>query len=580
MVKESTPPVQSRSLRRHALTRLLVILGSIVFINIIASVYYMRLDLTEDQRFTIQEPTHDLLDSLNDIVFVKVYLAGEDLPPEFRKLREATQDMLEEFRRIGGSQYVQYQFIDPDNLPDAKARQSLYEELGSKGLSPMRVQVSGDAEFQQKIIIPGALMTYRGKTVPIALIDQQMAGLSPEDQLHYSTVGLEYKLADGLRRAAIEDKPKIAFIQGHGELNPLQVAGAAQALDPYYGIDFVDLPRYKVGRLDPYAAVIVAKPDSTFDDLEKYKLDQYVMNGGKVLWFVESLNINEDTLRNSAFTITTDYDLKLAEELFFRYGIRINYNLVMDINAHTIGLVQPGYGQQLQRVLLRYPFYPLVTPQSDHPVVNNLNPIWFQYANTIEVLNNEATREVKKTVLLKTSSASRILPHPARVGFFAATRLNEERPLYNAGEQTLGVLLEGSFESAYKNRLTPEAQENGKFGKFKDKSVPTKMLFVSDGDVIANAVGVNGQTYQPGFDPRTGAQFGNKTFILNAVDYMVAESGLIQLRSKDYQLRLLDKDKVKQEKVNWQLLNILLPLALLMIFGIAFNYIRKRRYAA
>ncbi|MDQ3071746.1 MAG: gliding motility-associated ABC transporter substrate-binding protein GldG [Bacteroidota bacterium] len=569
-----------RSRRTAAYLQFAIVLGILIAINIISSLYFSRIDLTEDKRFTVSQPTKELVKKVDDILFIKVYLDAEDLPPGFRKLRDATRDMLDEFRQVGGDN-IHYQFINPDEETDPEAKRKLFQQLASQGLQPMNLQVQEDDEFKQKIIIPGATITYQGKTVAVELVEKQLASVPPEVTLHKSTIGLEYQLADGIRRALITDKKKIGFIQGHGELGPLQVGGAADALSNYYEVDFVDLPRYKTGRLDPYEAIIVAKPDSTFTDLEKYKLDQYIMNGGKVLWLVETLEANEDSIARSRlrYALTTDYNLNLVEDFFFRYGVRINYNLVLDLQNHVIGLLMPRYGAQNEMVYPPWPYYVTASPRAGaHPIVNNLNPVWFQYANTIDFVSDDP--EVKKTVLLHTSPNTRVLMNPVQINLRTAATLPRERQLYNQGPQIVAALLEGTFSSPFTNRIDPEVMASGAYGQFKAKSVPTKMIFVSDGDVIRSHVSADGTYTEPGFDFKTQQQFGNKSFILNCVDYLTGESSLISLRSKDIKLRLLDTAKIKNEQFYWQVFNLLMPLILLLAFAFIFNYTRKRRFAS
>ncbi|RYD73170.1 MAG: gliding motility-associated ABC transporter substrate-binding protein GldG, partial [Sphingobacteriales bacterium] len=498
--------------------------------------------------------------------------------PGFRKLNQATRDLLDEFRRINGDK-VQYQFINPDDMPDAQSKQNLYKQLQTQGLNPINLEVKKEDQVSQRVIFPGAVVTFNNKSMPVELLQQQLGNVSPEEILHNSIIGLEYQMTNAIRKLQAPEKPKVAIIQGHGELKKIETADLYKTLSEYYTVDYVNLPQYKVGSLDPYAAIIIAKPDSFFTELEKYKIDQYIMHGGKVLWCVETLAANMDSLKDGV-GFTYDYKTNLFEDFLFKYGVRLNYDLVQDLNCNYIPLVTP-YGQQQQKQLLKWPYYPVVVPQSPHPIVHNLNAIWFSFASTMDIIDSRNNEEVKKTILLQTSPYTRVLLNPVRINLSLVATLQREQPLYRQGPKNLAVLLEGNFNSNFVGRISPEALASGEYGDFKPKSKATKQIVISDGDVIRNQVSKSkAQIYPLGFDQYSNQTFGNKNFVLNCIDYMVDESGLMSLRAKDYRLRLLNTGRIKTERFNWQMLNMVLPLVLIGIFGLIFNYVRKRRFAS
>jgi len=522
-------------------------LGIVIAINIIASLYFKRFDLTGDKRYTLSPTTKTILKGLKDQVFVKVYLEGKDLPPGFRKLSESTREILDEFRVIGGDN-IQYQFINPDDL-DPKVKDDLFKELTGKGLPPMEVEVRKEEEDVKKTIVPGAIVTYNNKDFPVELLEQQRGDISPDEILHNSTIDLEYQLMNAVHKLQQTTQPKIAIIQGHGELKIPDIQDIAQSLSQYYNVDFVNLPDYKVGRLDPYAAIIIAKPDSTFTELEKYKIDQFIMKGGRVLWLISTLNVPMDSMKKG-ITYSYDYKLNLVEDFLFKYGVRINYDLVQDLNCNVIPLITPE-GSGTRKNLLKWPYYPLVLPQSNHPIVHNLGAVFFQNANTIDTIDSRQNQKVKKTVLLQTSPSTRVMMNPVRIDLGLVSTIKRDISLYNQGPKTLAVLLEGEFNSNFINRKpTPEALASGEYGVFQEKSKPTKMIIISDGDVIRNQVDHERQLPLPlGYDRYSDHTFSNKTFILNCIDYMVDESGLIALRSKDIPYRPLNNSRIKSERL-------------------------------
>jgi len=560
----------NQQMKRETYIQTAVVAGIIILINIIFQNYFFRLDLTKDKRYKLSQPTKELMKKIDDKIYVRVYLDGE-LPAGFRKLRESTRQLLEEIRFYSGKK-LEFTFIDPLSAKNAEDQENIYRQLINEGLEPVNLEVRSEGKSSEKIIFPGAVVYYKEKSLPVKLLNQQI-GLPPEQVIHNSITSLEFNFVNTFRKLSEKKKPSIAFIQGHGELDEQHTADIFATLSEYYDVKRINLPAYKVGVLDNIDLIIVAKPDSFFSELEKYKIDQFVVKGGKVIWLVETLLAELDSLGQTGYTSTMDYNLNL-NDMFFNYGIRLNYNLVQDIQCHLIPLIiNQGTPQQDFRPWL---YFPLVFPENTHPIVSKLNAVLFQFANSIDTVGN---KKIKKTVLLTSSPQSRLVYHPAIISL-AETRTKPDFNTFNKGQQILAVLVEGKFNSLFRNRLSAETLNSKDYGNFVAEGKPTKMIFISDGDVISNQVSrIKEQIYPLGYDRFTKQTFGNKNLILNAADYLLDDTGILALRSKEYKLRLLDKAKIKRDKAQWQFVNLVLPIIVVMLFGLVFNIFRKYRYA-
>ncbi|MFC2114364.1 gliding motility-associated ABC transporter substrate-binding protein GldG [Bacteroidota bacterium] len=570
MVEQRKNNSSLSAIKKQSLIRTVVLIVAIILINIISTYRFFRIDLTQDKRYTLGEPTIDLLKSLDDKVYVKVYLEG-DLPAGFRKLKESTRELLDEMRRLTGT-VIDYDFIDPLVKGTAEEQNEVYKQLIQMGLEPVNLEVQADDQKTEKIIFPGAVVFYKNRQIAFSLLKQQL-GIPPDQVIHNSIVSLEYAISNTIRKLAVDTKSRIAFIEGHGELNEKETQDMFKTLSEYFEVERIDLPSYKVGILDKFDLAIIAKPRTPFTKLEQYKIDQFVVKGGKVIWLVESLLAEMDSLTETGYTTTIDYDLDLTQ-LWFHYGIKLNYNLVQDLQCHLIPvLIDQGSPQQDFRPWV---YFPVVFPESAHPIVNNLNACMFRFCSSLDTVN---TPGIKKTVLLTSSPESRLVYNPVRISL-ADAEINPEEGFLSKGPQPLMVLVEGAFESVYKNRLSPATLQSGNYGEFQEKGEASKIIFISDGDVIANQVSrIRNQIYPLGYDRYTNQTFGNKDLMLNAVDYLLDDSGIMKLRSKQFKLRLLDKAEVKNNKFKWQLINMVMPVILILLFGLIYYTIRKRKFA-
>jgi ABC-2 type transport system permease protein len=561
--------VKNKRNKKSDILNLFLGLAIIVLVNVISGYTFKRFDLTSEKRYTLSPATIEMLKNLDDVVYVRVYLEGE-FPAGFKRLRNSTKEMLDEFRAIA-KENIQYEFIDPSSNPDEKERNALYAQLTKQGIQYTNLEYREGESKSEKIIFPGAIVTYKEKESPVQLLKSQI-GVSPEMMLNNSVQQLEYEIANTIRKLAAQKVNTIAFIEGHRELDSLFTADIGKSLLEYYDVRRINLNE-KLSSLQNIDAIIVAKPDSTFSEKDKYIIDQFIMRGGKALWLIDRTDANMDSLNKAPNYMALTQDVNL-DDMLFNYGVRINTNLLQDIQATPIPIVVGYIGNQPQQKYFPWFYFPLIMPITKHPIVNNLNAVKAEFISTIDTVGNP---EIKKTVLLHSSKYSKVLPAPVRVSI---NMLREEPKMeqFNKSFQPLAVLLEGEFESNFKNRLTKEFIDNPEIN-FREKSAPTKMIVVADGDIIKNQIQYStGRVYPLGYDKYTGEIYGNKNFILNAMNYLCDDSGLISARSKEIKLRLLDINKLKKEKFKWQFINVVLPILMVVLYGLARYYSRKKKY--
>lgn len=573
-------PKTSNSKPLSGIINLLLGVLIIILVNVIAAYLFTRFDLTSEKRFTLSPATKNLVKKLDDVVFVKVYLEG-DFPSGFKRLRNATKELLDEFRAYSKGN-VEYEFINPSASTDTKERNRIYNQLAQKGLQPTNLEVKEGDASSQKIIFPGALLSYKGKEEPLQLLKSRI-GAAPEEMLNNSVEALEFEIANTIRELTTVLKPKIAFIEGHEELDTMATADITRILSEHYEVErtkiigkLLDTVQggTLLNKLNEYKLVIIAKPDTAFAENEKFLLDQFIMHGGKVMWLLDAMNANMDSLAKTSTTVAISNNLNLDDQLF-KYGVRVNPNLIMDLESAPIPMITGIVGNQPKTELVPWFFFPLLFSSSNHPIVNNLNAVRCEFVSSMDTIGN---RNVKKTILLTSSKYSKVLFSPARISLGTA----KQKPVmeqYNKHNLPVAVLLEGEFESNFRNRV-PAALEQYKNIDFKEKSKFNKMLVVADGDIIKNQFNRSaGKYYELGYDRFTRETFGNKNFILNCIDYLLDDSGVIGSRSKELKLRLLDKTKITNEKLQWQLINTVVPILLLVVFGVLQFFLRKRKFA-
>ena len=555
--------------------RLLLVLGALVLVNVLVSFVNLRLDLTEEQRYSLHPNTRALMNNLQDVVFVRVYLEG-DFPPGFRKLRNATEDLLQQMRRESGGK-LEFEFKDPSAQPDQRTRDELYQQLYKQGLQPTDLQVRGeDQSLTRQVIWPGAMVYYRGQEKPVNLLLGGGSGSSPMQVLNASEENLEFALVDVIDKIIRIKKPKIAFSEGHGELEPALVSDFAKSLSEHYNVTRYDLNRTEAVPED-IDLLVVAKPSSYFSDWARYKLDHFVMRGGRILWCLEGVGASMDSMNSENAFMAMPLETGL-EDLLFRYGIRINANLVQDFRAAPIPIVYGSMGGQPQTKLYPWYYFPLVIGDGQHPLSRNLDPVLMRFVSSIDTVTAPG---LTKKVLLTSSDRSRILASPLRVHLGTATEALEESQ-FQRQPLPLAVLLEGTFYSAYRKRILNDfaLRAVDSLGMKPIDSVRNgRMIVVADGDVLRNEVRPStGDIYPLGLDRFTGQQYGNRNFALNTVAYLLEDRSTIELRARKISLRLLDGRKLKTQKTYWQAFNLGVPLVLLLVFGSWRFYARRRRY--
>lgn len=557
---------------RQAGIRVGILLIGLVLLNMLAARFHGGLDLTREKRFTLTDPTRDMLRGMQDYAVVDVLFTAEGVPAGFQRLQETVRERLQQFRDVSGGKVV-FSFRDPMAGVAETDKKQVYNNLLNRGAKGINIRQNADEKYSEQIIFPSALVTFRGKEVAVPLLETH-PGLKPLEALNVSESQLEYKFASAINGLMIPDKPRIAYVVGNGEPLGWVTYDALTSLQQYYHVDTLDINE---GTHIPavYSAAIICKPLSPFDDKQKFKLDQFVMNGGHLLMLLDGASAAMDSLRNEQF-IASSLDVGL-DDILFKWGVRLNPDLVEDLISNSIFVnVEAGSGQ-IQQERRAWQYLPVFMPVSRHPIARNLE-VMSMYASTLDTVANP---EIKKTMLLESSRYSRTVLTPARVSM-STLRYNPRPELYNKGQRATAVLLEGRFQSVFQNRLAPDFLQTLRDSikrPFKPEADSMgSIIVVSDGDIFLNGFNRRTGPYEMGFWDVDGARYDNKAFVMNALEYMIFPGGLLEARNKEFRLRLLDGGRVKTERSRWQAINIVAPLGMLLIFASAYLFFRKRRY--
>lgn len=559
---------------RQAILRMLMLAAILVGINILAARYHTGLDLTKEKRFTLSAPTVKLLKNMDDVAVVTVYLKGQ-FPAGFQRLSDATRERLESFRGVAGGNIV-FRFTDPYEGKTEEEKVAVSKELAAKGIYAINLQSNEEEGYIEKWVFPYALVQYHGKETSVSLLENSK-WVDPWENLNNSENLLEYKLSSAINRLTKPDKESIAYIVGHGEALGLTTYDFLGTLSELYDVDTFDLT---VNPFIPssYKAIIINRPTQPVDDREKFKIDQYVMEGGRILWAIDQLHTPMDSLQKSEQFMTMDYGLEL-DDMLFKYGVRINMDLIEDLQQclplPILVSVQKGEPQMQLRPWI---FYPVFSPSSQHPIVKNISAVFGRFVSSIDTIN---TPDIKKTILLQSSKYSRTEAFPVRVSL-SMLRYQMTPDMFKKPDRTAAVLLEGKFNSLFRNRLAPgflKILEDSLKRPYKSVAdVSTKMIVISDGEMMENDFSQTEGPMEMGYWRFTKTRFANKEFALNCMEYLTDDGGLLEARAKDLKLRLLDSGRVKEEKLKWRLVNIALPIVLVLMFASAFIFFRKRRY--
>ena len=564
--------------QRQAGFRLLIMVAILVCINMLASRFHYGLDLTSEKRFTLTQSTKNLLRKMDDVAVIDVYLEGKHFPPDFQRMRDAVRERLQALKEYAGPHIV-FRFSDPFEGKGDKEMAEVYQRFAQRGMVGIPINQSTDERYTEQIVVPYAIIQYKGKEAPPILLLEGHLGMNRQEQLNYSESMLEYKFASAINQINKPDLPRIAYVMGNGEQLGFHTYDALKTLSKNYHLDTIDINN---GTHIPsvYAAAIICKPTIPFDDRQKYKIDQYVMHGGKMLWLLDQVQASMDSFHNSEQFIATDYALNL-DDLLFKYGVRVNADLIEDLQCNRIGVMPQNANPNEQGAHLQmfpWSYFPVFVPTSHHPIVNNMDGIMSQFVNSIDLIGNP---EIKKTVLLESSQYSRSTMSPARVSL-SMLRYRPNPELYKKGFKPTAVLLEGKFQSAFQDRMHPEflriLRDSLKQPFKATADAAGAMIVISDGDMMLNDVTQSQGPMELGYWRFDKVRYANKSFILNCVEYLTDQSGLLEARSKDVRLRLLDGGRVKSEKTKWQIINIVVPIALVLVFASAYIFFRKRRY--
>ena len=532
----------------------------LILLNIFNQRLYTRIDLTSDKRYTLASVTKEVINKIDKQLLIKVYLEG-DFPSEFKRLQIETRQFLEELS--ANNSLIKIQFIRPDNQ---------IEKLIKAGMIPSQLTVKEDGILSNAIIFPWAEISYKNKTSKVSLLTNGTSQ-SQEDQLEKAIESLEFSFSNAIYKLQEEKEKKIAVLTGNGELSDIQLYSFLSEVTKKHRLAKFTLDSVKTNPekslidLQQFDLAIIAKPTQPFTENEKLVLDQYIINGGKTLWMIENVQADTDSLYNNGSMLAYPRDLNLTD-FFFSYGLRVNATLLQDLYAAKIPLATGNIGDKPQFQNLNWFYHPLVSGNPNHAISKNIAPVRLRFANQIDTLQNS----LKKTPLLVSSMLTKKVGTPAIVELNSIAKEPKEEE-FSSGFQITGLLTEGLFNSMYTDRVKPFSIVN-----FRKKSLYNKMVVISDGDIGRNQL-QKGKPFDLAIDKWTGEQFGNKEFLLNAIDYLLDDNGLIELRNKNIQINLLDKKKAYQEKTYWQFVNIILPLMVLLTFGLVFQYLRKRKYS-
>ena len=552
------------------LKNIAITIGFIVILNLAGHFLYKRFDLTADKRYTLSKTSLNIVGEVKEPLYIDVFLEG-DFPGEFKKLQTETQQLLEEFKSNNSN--IIFQFVNP--LEKEEEKESIMQSFMQRGLTPVNVTVNDKGQQTQEVVFPWAIATCGNRSVKVPLL-KNMMGASTAEKVVSSVQHLEYAFANAINTVSKAKQKKVAVIRGNGELHDVLMADFIKSVKDNYYIGPFTLdsvaksPVASLKYLKKYDLAIIAKPTEAFSDEEKQVLDQFVINGGKTIWLVDQVNMEMDSLYNqSGSNLAFPRDLNL-NDMFFKYGIRIRPDLIFDLQNTPISLATGEQGSATQYTQYPWFYSPMIYPTLKNPIVSNLDGIKFEFASPIEPLKNA----INKTVLLQSSQYSKLVGTPGEINLKVVSERPDQKDFAGTGNYPVAVLLEGKFHSVYENRVLP----------FKDLTFKTsekegKMIVISDGDVIKNQLDKNFQPLELGYDKWTNNLYANKEFMMNCVNYLLDDNGLINIRNKEVNLPILDKEKVYASYTQSQVITVAVPIVILLLFGVAFTFLRKRKYS-
>jgi len=555
----------------------------LVLINWLAATWHASIDFTNEKRFTLSNSTKSVLRNLDSTVDITVLLSG-DIKSEFKKLSNSTRELLENFKNYGGKN-IQYKFEIPGEGLDDSAKSKVFESLIQMGLRPtnQKVQLKEGEGNNNRQIFPAAIVNYHGKSIAIDLLQGQVqkntfnsSDILDKQSLNSAEALLEYKFANAIQKLTQQEVPLVGYAYGNGEpqYGFLPVNDVFETLGSNFIVDTVNV-RTQPFISPEYDALVIVKPVDKFTDEDKFKLDQYVMNGGRLLFFIDVLYAERDSLQNGDL-IAYARDLNL-NDILFRYGVRINTDLIADKHCDVIPVEVGSVGGQSQKQLLPWPYSPLLQPGSENAIVKNQADVVAQFANSIDTVEAAG---INKTILLATSNNSYTMATPARVEL-NSLQTAEDISKYNRTNIPVAVLLEGKFSSLYANRASQAQLDTLKHYNIpfvKESAMPGKVIVVGDADIVMNQVSEAIGPLPMGTNKYTKVGYANKDFFLTCIEYLANRNNILEAKGKDYTLRLLDVKKVEEERTWWQIVNIVAPITLVFLFALIYQWWRKRKY--
>ncbi|TBO43873.1 gliding motility-associated ABC transporter substrate-binding protein GldG [Pedobacter kyonggii] len=551
---------------------LTIIIAALIILNVVGQYAFHRFDFTADKRFTLSDKTKSLLEQNKKTVIITVFLAGE-LPSAFKRLQAAVSDILSDYQAYAKAE-VKVVFVDPIAGLNQADQDTVINNLYERGIEATNLSIKTESGLTQKLVFPMAMMESEGKEFPIKLFQNLDTRGNYEDNINRSIENLEYIFTSSLKKVLSGENPRIGFSESNGELSDLQLADAIHTLSSSYLVGRIDLNSIDKAGLDKLKMLIIAKPTKTFTETEKYKINYFVMNGGRVLWSIDQVNAELDSLRGKSGQMAVNSNLNL-DDMLFMYGARINYNIIADpANSAEIPISTGVVGGQNQMQLVPWIYYPILLPDTVESVVKKLDGVKSEFPSTVDTIG---VKGVKKSYILATSPYNKVYNVPKLFSLQMVSEQLDPRS-FRSKPQHVGLMLEGNFPSVFAGRPLPATitqpytlESTGK---------PAKMIVIGDGDIFKNQVSEqNGTPFPLGFDRYSQRTFGNKALLLNIVDYFTDNDNLIALRNKEVKIRLLDKAKIKLEKTKWQFINVVAPLLLLIFFAIFQHYHRKYKYA-
>ncbi len=555
--------------KSKALKQFGIVFLAVIVINLISNFFFKRFDLTQDKRYTLSETTLNIIKTVDSPLYIDVYLEG-NFPPEFKRLQNETKQLLEEFSAYNSN--IVFQFKTP--IEKEEMRVEVMKQFYERGMQPLSITVEDKGKQSQEVVFPWAQATYGEKFSKVSLLKNLM-GASTEEKVISSVQHLEFGFAEAINKISKDKQKKIAVIKGNGELHDAFIADFVKSVRESYYIGTFTLdsvakqPNQSLEALKKYDLAIIAKPTEAFTEAEKQVLDQFVINGGKTLWLVDAVSADMDSMYNETGTILAHQRELNLTDMFFKYGIRMNPLLIKDEQATPIKIASGNQGSETQLQEYFWKFSPFIYPSSTNPIVKNMEGIKYEFASPIELLKND----LKKTVLLSSSEYSKPIGTPTPISLDMVTEETTPEEYEGKGLLPVAVLLEGKFKSAYQNRVLPFSDNT-----FQAVGKDNKMIVISDGDVIKNQLD-KGTPLELGFDKWTNQLYGNKEFLMNCVNYLLDDNGLINIRSKDVDLPLLNKEEVYKNYTLAQMVTVGLPIVILAIFGFLFTFLRKRKYS-